>query len=161
MPRGVSYSLAAQNLSKSCPIHRPCPAPSSARRGAKTVSGFRTRRTSAAQSSPQFSVPCQPHCGSAVAPPRLPSPAAILAGLAECQPAEYARSSRRATEFLRTTLFSRALGNPVKTRQRILTISLLRRGARMGFEPSFLTFFRAPCAIHLYSAHTEIVESLL
>ncbi|WP_300730624.1 hypothetical protein, partial [uncultured Rikenella sp.] len=51
------------------------------------------------------------------------------------------------------TLCPRAWGNPVKTRKRILTISLLRRGARMGFEPSFLTFVRAPCAIHLYSAH--------
>ena len=65
------YSLSAQ-----------IPAQSSAQRGAKTGNGFRTRRTSAAQSSPQFSVPCQPHCGSACAPPRLPSPAAILAGLA-------------------------------------------------------------------------------
>ena len=31
----------------------------------------------------------------------------------------------------------------------------------MGFEPSFLTFVRAPCAIHLYSAIAEITESLL
>ncbi len=33
-------------------------------------------RTSTAQSTPQFSAPCQPHCGSADAPP-LPSPAGI------------------------------------------------------------------------------------
>ena len=32
---------------------------------------------SKAQSSTQFSTPCQPHCGSAGAPPRLPSPAGI------------------------------------------------------------------------------------
>ncbi len=35
-------------------------------------------RTSTAQSTPQFSAPCQPHCGSAFAPPLSPSPAAIL-----------------------------------------------------------------------------------
>ena len=89
------------------------------------------------KSSARFSAPCQYHCGSAAAPPRLPSPAAILAGLAECQPAEYALLSGRATFFARNRVFSRvilcprALGNLVKTRKRILTISLLRRGARL------------------------------
>ena len=34
-------------------------------------------------------------------------------------------------------LRSHALGNPVKTCQHILTISLLRRGAQIGFEASF------------------------
>ena len=42
---------------------------SSAQRGAKTATGFRTRRTVAAQSTAQFFAPCPPHCGSAVAPP--------------------------------------------------------------------------------------------
>ncbi len=83
-------------------------APCSAQRGAKTVAGFRARKTDTVQSSPQFSASCQPHCGSAVAPPRLPSPAAILAGLAECQPAEYAILSGRATEFLWVSKFFRA-----------------------------------------------------
>ena len=44
-------------------------APCSAQRGAKTVAGFRARKTDTVQSSPQFSASCQPHCGSAVAPP--------------------------------------------------------------------------------------------
>ena len=78
---------------------------SSAQRGAKTDYGFRARRTVAAQSTAQFSAPCQPHCGSAVAPPRLPSPAAILAGLAECQPAEYTLLNGRATEFCSKSRF--------------------------------------------------------
>ncbi len=33
--------------------------------------------TSSAPSSPQFSAPCQPHCGSATAPPRFRAPYAI------------------------------------------------------------------------------------
>ncbi len=47
----------------------PIQVPFSAQRGSKTVTGFRTRKTVAAQRSPQFSAPCQPHCGSACAPP--------------------------------------------------------------------------------------------
>ena len=50
---------------------------------------FSRPKNSTAPSTAQFSAPCQPHCGFAIAPP-LPSPAAILAGLAKCQPAEYA-----------------------------------------------------------------------
>ena len=60
---------------------------------------FSRPKNSTAQSTAQFSAPCLPHCGSAFAPPRLPSPAAILAGLAECQPAEYALLGGRATGF--------------------------------------------------------------
>ena len=54
----LSYQIPAQSSS-------PC----SAQRSTKTVSGFRARRTIAAQSPAQFSVPCPPHCGSACAPP--------------------------------------------------------------------------------------------
>ena len=68
------YSLLAQNPAKS--KAQPT-APCSARRSGKTVAGFPAPRTGKAQCSPQFSAPCQPHCGSAVAPPRLPSPAGI------------------------------------------------------------------------------------
>ncbi len=60
---------------------------------------FSRPKNSTAQSTTQFSAPCLPHCGSACAPPRLPSPAAYLAGLAECQPAEYALLGERATNF--------------------------------------------------------------
>ncbi len=83
---------------------------SASRRSSANSSAQSTaRRTSTAQSVPQFSAPCQPHCGSAVAPPRLPSPAAILAGLAHRQPAEYALLSGRATDFTREgRVFSRA-----------------------------------------------------
>ncbi len=88
-PGGSTNRKSTSN--SSAQIQAPC----SARRGSKTVAGFRARRTSTAQptaqSKAQFSVPCPPHCGSAFAPPR----------------------------------------------------------------------FRAPCAIHLYSATAEIVESLL
>ena len=48
--------------------------PYSAQRSTKTVSGFRARRTVAAQSKAQFSAPCQLHCGSAVAPPHFRRP---------------------------------------------------------------------------------------
>ncbi len=44
---------------------------SSAQRDTKTVTGFRARRTATAPSSPQFSAPWPPHCGSAFAPPRF------------------------------------------------------------------------------------------
>ena len=84
---------------------------------------------------------------------------------------------------LRSAAFSRAWGNPVKTHKRVLTISLLRRGARLSYRRGLplrraggasrhsewaasaqfrVSFFvRAPCAIHLYSARAEIAESLL
>ncbi len=61
------YSLSAQ-----------IPAQSLAQRGAKTVAGFRARRTVAAQSTAQFSAPCPPHCGSAVAPPHSRRPRQFL-----------------------------------------------------------------------------------
>ena len=78
LTRGLSYSLSAQSTANSSAQPTALvQAPSSARRGAKTVAGFRARRTVAAQSSPQLSAPCSPHCGSAFAPPRLPSPAGI------------------------------------------------------------------------------------
>ena len=78
LTRGLSYSLSAQSMTnKFSPTHRPSQAPSSAQRGSKTVTDFRARRTVTAHSSSQFSAPCPPHCGSAVAPPRLPSPAGI------------------------------------------------------------------------------------
>ncbi len=48
-------------------------APFSAQRGGKTVTGFPARRTS----TPQFSVPYPPHCGSAIAPPRFSRACAI------------------------------------------------------------------------------------
>ena len=47
---------------------RRCSAKCSAQRGGKTAIGFPARRTSTAQ----FSAPCQPHCGSACAPPHFP-----------------------------------------------------------------------------------------
>ncbi len=80
LTRELSYSLSAQIPAQSpakskaqSTVHST--APFSAQRSGKTVAGFRTRRTNTAQSSPQFSAPSQPHCGSAFAPPRLPSPA--------------------------------------------------------------------------------------
>ncbi len=51
---------------------------SSAQRGGKTVFGFPARRTIAAQSKALFSAPCQPHCGSACAPPRFRAPARFI-----------------------------------------------------------------------------------
>ncbi len=70
LTRGLSYSLAAQNITKStAQLTAQIPAQNSAQRGAKTVFGFRARRTSKAQSRTQFSAPCPPHCGSAIAPP--------------------------------------------------------------------------------------------
>ena len=78
LSRGLSYSLSAQSTANSsaqpiAQISSPC----SAQRSTKTVSGFRARRTVAAQSSPQFSAPCSPHCGSAIAPPPFRAPCAI------------------------------------------------------------------------------------
>ena len=58
----------------------------------------------------------------------------------------------------RSAAFSRALGNLVKTCQHILTISLLRRGARSSFDPPQPN---ARLRDSIISAHTEIVESLL
>ena len=51
------------------PSHHPNPSPMLGPARRKTAIGFPARRTIAAQSSPQFSAPCPPHCGSAVAPP--------------------------------------------------------------------------------------------
>ena len=51
------------------PSHHPNPSPMLGPARRKTAIGFPARRTIAAQSSPQFSAPCPPHCGSATAPP--------------------------------------------------------------------------------------------
>ncbi len=82
LTRGLSYSLSAPNTVPSPAQNKAqstaqISAPCSARRDAKTVIGFRARRTGTAQSSPQFSAPCRPHCGSAVAPPHFRAPCAI------------------------------------------------------------------------------------
>ncbi len=69
-----AQSPANSSAQSTAQISGPC----SAQRGAKTVSGFRARRTVAAQSSPQFSAPCQPHCGSAVASPHFRRPRQFL-----------------------------------------------------------------------------------
>ncbi len=79
LTRELSYSLSPHYPGKStaqstAQISAPC----SARRDAKTVIGFRARRTGTAQSSPQFSAPCPPYCGSAFAPPRFRAPWEIL-----------------------------------------------------------------------------------
>ncbi len=52
--------------------------PCSAQRGGKTDYGFPARRTSTAQSSPQFFALCPPHCGSAFAPPLFRRPRQFL-----------------------------------------------------------------------------------
>ncbi len=44
-----------------------------------------SRYSLSTQSSPQFSAPCPPHCGSAFAPPRMPSPAGISARFCSSQ----------------------------------------------------------------------------
>ena len=75
---------------------------------ASAVGGFGLRTSASRKSTVQPTAPCPPHCGSAFAPPRLPSPAAILAGLAECQPAEYALFGGRATGFSWVSKFFRA-----------------------------------------------------
>ena len=105
-------------------------------------------RTSTAQSTPQFSAPCQPHCGSAVAPPRFPSPAAILAGLAECQPAEYAYFRRAGDGFLRGIVFfarcslSARLGDSFSFGLSPKELNrFFRRGARLVIAPAGTVLF--------------------
>ena len=57
-------SIAQTTTNSSVSIFAQFSALCPAQRGAKTVTGFRARRTVAAQSSPQFSASCPPHCGS-------------------------------------------------------------------------------------------------
>ncbi len=93
---------------------------------------FSSPKNNTAQSRTQFSAPCPPHCGSAVAPPRF----------------AVAR-----WDFISILL----------TAKRVK--SLFKRAGDGFFAHHFffarLFFVRAPCAIQLYSATAEIVESLL
>ncbi len=84
--------------------------------------------------SAQFSALCLTHCSSAFAPPRFRRPRQFLPDWPNTnrENMPFYAGGRR---FLRAVLCSRAWGNLVKTRQRILTISLLRRGARSSFDP--------------------------
>ncbi len=67
-------SSANSSAQPTAPVQAPC----LAQHGAKTVVGFRARRTSTTQSSSQFSAPFPPHCGSACAPPRFCAPARFI-----------------------------------------------------------------------------------
>ncbi len=119
--RGSTSHRSSANSSTQSKAHPT--APCSAWRGGKTVTGFPARRTVTAQSTAQFSAPCAPHCGSAFAPPHLPR--------------------------VIVELCSARLGNLVKTRKRILTISLFRRRRAIRSLPRIELFLLASRCLRL------------
>ncbi len=78
LTRGLSCSLSPQSKNQSS-AQPTAPAKPHARPSAagKPITVF-PPKTDTAQSSPQFSAPCRPHCGSAFAPPLFRAPGEIL-----------------------------------------------------------------------------------
>ncbi len=116
-PRGGAANCATQRVARAMPKARPKARPNlspkfqpHARPDAaqKPIAVFEPKELSQPQAQPN-SPPRVRLTAAPLSLPAFPSPAAILAGLAKRQPAEYTFLSGRATDFVCDQVFSRAL----------------------------------------------------